>query len=134
VAFIAGYGGLAGLMTVDAPFHADRLRGLYDRLLRHIAVTGAALHTGRRMFPVAEKDEIGNLVDTARWDFALRHADMANPALPYRGEGGQVFCARAAMARDALQLEWRVLPVIERFRLVRRAESYCKEKATKESE
>jgi hypothetical protein len=85
-------------MAIDTPLHFDRLSGLHDLLLLHIAVAAAALDLGRGVSSVIEEDEIRNLVHAAGWNFPIRHRNMALPALRDCGKAGQILGRRAPVA------------------------------------
>ncbi|MDQ1468654.1 MAG: hypothetical protein QOJ99_134 [Bryobacterales bacterium] len=85
-------------MAIDTPLHFDRLSGLHDLLLLHIAVAAGALDLSRSVSSVVEEDEIRNLVHAAGWNFPIRHPHMALPALRDCGKAGQILGRRAPVA------------------------------------
>ncbi len=66
-----------------------------------------------RMLAVAEEHEVRHFVYAARRNGALRHRDVAHLALLHGGEAGKVPGRCGLVARNALQLQQRVLVMIK---------------------
>jgi hypothetical protein len=106
-------------VTIDAPFHFDRLLKLHDVLLHHIAVAAFALHLGGCVRAVAEEYKIGRFVNPARGNFPVRHVDVTDAALLHRRKSSQVASGGFAVAAYARELQGRMFLVIERLRFAR---------------
>src|SRR5262245_25819796 len=134
MAGVATYRSLALFMAVDAPLHLQILLKL-DYLLRgHITVAGGTLKLRLSMLSVAEKDKSRQLMNRSQWNLAVRYLDVADSALRDRRKAGTVRLCRAGVAGNALQLQRRVLPVIEWTLFTCRQQDQGREKATNESE
>lgn len=82
---------------------------------------------------MAEEHEFRQFVDTARWNGALSHFDMAGAALRERGKACSVAGFSVLMASHALQLQSGMFAVREGW-VFCSADCYGKEKASNASE
>ena len=111
---ITSHGRLALLMTVDAPFHFQRLLNTYDLLLGDITVTTPTLNLRCRMCAMAEEDKARQLMDELPRDLPLSHVRVAALALRQSGKTRSIRPLDIRVAERALQRQRRVLLVIER--------------------
>ena len=101
-------------MTVDAPFHFQRLLNTYDLLLGDITVTTPTLNFRCRMCAMAEEDKAGQLMDQLERDLALVEVHVTGLTLRQNREARPIRPLRIHVAEGAFLLQRRVLLVIER--------------------
>jgi hypothetical protein len=147
---ITGHRSAVRLVAIDTRFHGGWEFLDHDIPVHHRAVTVAAIDACPTVARVAEKNEIGQLVDAVRGKrLRIRgqrgqtldhgapglHRAVAGHAFCGSGESGQGAGVRGLVAVLALQLQLGVLLVTEAQRLILGRETrYGNEKATSESE
>lgn len=131
---VTPHGGLVLLVAVDAPLHLQGLLETHGLLRRDIAMAPCASDLRRGMRAVAEEDKIRQLMKDLEWYLPLSQIDVTTLTLRKRWKARAIGRLAFPMARRTLQLQRRMLLVIERPVLTCSPQTQGKEKASKESE
>jgi hypothetical protein len=102
-------------MTIQAPFHLERILHLYCVARHHVAMAALAFYLCRRMLAVAEEYKVRQIIYPLRRNLPVRsHIDVANFALSQSGKARAIAGLAIVVTRHAFQFQRGVPFVAER--------------------